>query len=212
NEVMDQVYEDLEYAISNVRLNDGVRNVNRYVVLAFASRIGLYEGSWQKYHYGNSSRAQKFFQLALNSATQVMNSGRYNIVLDYKSLFTSDDLTNAQDVILSRAYSAALGVTHAVATNSNLVESRAQGPTTDLLKAYLCRDGRTYQNSTLTDARSFLLADMIKTRDPRFEATFYSKPERLNRASLVYITKFLPRVQERKVKEEGGQPDPTFMG
>jgi len=211
NEVMDHVYDDLVYALGNVRVSDGVNTVNRYVVAGFISRIALYEGTWQKYYYGNTERARKFLEMALLAGDYVIGSGRYNIVMDYKSLFTSDDLTGAQDVLLYRAYSAALGVTHAVATNSNLVESRAQGPTTDLLKAYICADGRPYQDSGLDDAEKFDLASMIKTRDSRFEATFYSRPEPLNRASLVYVTKFLPRDQERKVKVNGEQPDAAFL-
>ena len=53
NEVMDSVYADLEYALQNVRLNDGDQNVNRYVVAGFVSRVALTEGTWQKYYYQN---------------------------------------------------------------------------------------------------------------------------------------------------------------
>lgn len=38
NEVMDHVYDDFKFAMENVRLNDGTRNVNRYVVSALVSR------------------------------------------------------------------------------------------------------------------------------------------------------------------------------
>lgn len=213
NEVMDNVYEDLIYALDNVRLNDGARAVNRYVVAGFISRIALYEGTWQRHYYGNTERARMFLELAVRAGGEVMSSGRYDIVLDYKSLFASEDLGNAPDALLVRSYSAALGVTHAVATNSNLVESRAQGPTTDLLKSYICTDGRPYQNSTVANAtpERFDLEYMISTRDSRFEATFYSRPEPLNRASFLYVTKFLPREQERRVKENNLQPDPAFL-
>lgn len=212
DEVMDHVYDDLIYAFENVRISDGVRMVNRDVVAGFISRVALYEGTWQKYYYRNTDRARRFLELALRGGDFVMSSNRYDIVMDYKSLFTSNDLTGARDVIIHRAYSAALGVTHAVATNSNLVESRAQGPTTDLLKSYICADGQPYQSSGLEDADKFDLTNMIKTRDSRFEATFYSRPEPLNRPSLYYVTKFLPRDQERKVKVDGVQPDGSFLG
>src|SRR5690606_26958300 len=51
NEVMDAVYDDLKFALQNVRLNDGELNVNRYVVAAYITRAALYEGTWQKYYY-----------------------------------------------------------------------------------------------------------------------------------------------------------------
>ncbi|HBK31137.1 MAG TPA: RagB/SusD family nutrient uptake outer membrane protein, partial [Porphyromonadaceae bacterium] len=49
NNVMDAVYDDLQFAFQNVRLNDGDQTVNRYIVAGFISRIALYEGTWQKY-------------------------------------------------------------------------------------------------------------------------------------------------------------------
>ncbi|WP_238387162.1 RagB/SusD family nutrient uptake outer membrane protein [Sphingobacterium olei] len=212
NEIMDAVYDDLVYAYENVRLNDGLRTVNRYIVAGFITRLALYEASWQKYYYNNNERATKFFNLALDAGNFVISSGRYDIVLDYKSLFTSTDLgaNGTRDALLYRAYDAAIGVTHSVASYSNLVETRAVGPTTDLIKAYICADGSPYQVSGLTDANKFDLTSLIKTRDSRFEATFYSKPEPLNRASLVYATKFLPRESEKRVKVDGLAPLPQF--
>ena len=43
NEVMDNVYDDFEYALANIRLNDGAQNINRYVAAALVSRWALYE-------------------------------------------------------------------------------------------------------------------------------------------------------------------------
>lgn len=212
NEVMDGVYDDLMYAYQNVRLNDGIQNVNRYVVAAYITRLALFEGSWQKYYYKNTERAKKFLQLAVDAGSFVINSGRYDIVMDYKSLFTSKDLTGAKDAVLFRKYDAALGVTHSVASYSNLVESRNYGPTTDLIKSYICVDGKTYNNSSVAGAANFGLESLIKSRDSRFEATFYSRPEVLNRSSLIYVTKFLPRDAEKRVKEDGLAPSPEFTG
>lgn len=48
---------------------------------------------------------------------------------------------------------------------------------------------------------------MIKTRDPRLEATFYDKPTNKNRASYWYINKFLPRSVAAQV--EAGNAPPT---
>lgn len=211
NLVMDAVYDDLVYAFENVKLADGARTVNRYVVAGLITRVALHEATWQKYYYNNTDRARKFLELAIDAGNFVINSGNYSIVLDYKSLFTSKDLSSAnRDVLLYRAYDASLGVTHSVASYSNLVETRAVGPTTDLLKSYICTDGQPYQNSALTDANKFDLTNLIKTRDSRLEATFYSKPEPLNRASMTYVTKFLPRDAEKGVKVDGLAPLPEF--
>lgn len=52
--VMDKVYEMCEYVLENMREDDGPNNVNKYVAAAFISRFMLYEGTWQKYHDGES--------------------------------------------------------------------------------------------------------------------------------------------------------------
>ncbi|NGM65939.1 RagB/SusD family nutrient uptake outer membrane protein [Sphingobacterium sp. SGR-19] len=214
NEVMNAVYDDWRYALDNVRLTDGDRalTVDRYVVAGFVSRLALYEGTWQKYYYNNNEQAKKFLELAVEAAQMVMSSGRYNIVTDYKSLFASDELRGNQDMVLYRNYDAAVGITHSIASYGNLAESTNNGPSTDLIKAYLCADGRPWQESGLNGADEFHLDNLIKTRDSRFEATFYSKPEPLNRGSLYYITKFLPREVEKLVKEDGGAMPAEFTG
>ncbi|MBZ4188172.1 RagB/SusD family nutrient uptake outer membrane protein [Niabella beijingensis] len=193
NQVMDSVYEDLRFAMSNVRKTDGDQQVNQYIVAAFASRIALSEASWQKYYYNDLARSGKFFRLAQESADLVINSGKYDIVTDFRSLFTSNSLSGNKDVILYRQYDPAVGVTHSIATNNNLSESVAFGPSTDLIKSFICVDGSTYQESDIAHADDFSLSSMIKTRDSRLEATFYDKPNVRNRASYWYINKFLPR-------------------
>lgn len=196
NEIMDAVYDDLKFAMQNVRTADGAQNVNRYVVAGFASRLALVEGTWQKYYYKNDAQAKKFLELAVEAANLVMANTSYGIATDYKTLFTSNDLSGNRECILFRKYDPAVGVTHAIASYSNLSESTTNGPTSDLLKSYVLTNGRVWNNPGTANP-SFFLDNMIATRDSRFEATFYSKPSTLNRGSYYYITKFLPRSVEK---------------
>ncbi len=209
DEVMDAIYNDLQFALDNVRTSDGDQQVNRYVVAGFITRIALREGSWQKYYYNNSERASKFFQLAVKAGDYLISSGRFDIVTDFRTLFASNTLANNKDVILYRHYDPAVGITHAVATYNNLSESIAYGPTTDLLKSFICIDGLPYQNSTVANATSFTMSNMIKTRDSRLEATFYDKPTPKNVATFWYINKFIPRSVIAAV-EAGGTPPSEF--
>lgn len=209
NEVMDHVYDDLTFAFNNVRLNDGDQSVNRYVVAGFISRVALHEGSWQKYYYKNNERAEKFFNLALEAADFIIQSGRYDIVTEFRDLFTSEDLKGNKDCILYRHYDQAVGVTHHIATLNNLSETVNFGPTADLIKSFICNDGNVWQNSELVNADNFELKNMISTRDPRLEATFYDKPAPRNRGSFWYINKFLPRSVAKSV-EAGNAPPVEF--
>ena len=205
NEVMNAVYDDLKYALENVRTADGDQNVNRYVVAGFTSRIALREGSWQKYYYGNNDQARKFFELAVEAANILITSGRYDIVTEFRALFTSKSLAGNKEVVFYRAYDPAVNILHSASTYNNLSESVAFGPTTDLIKSFICVDGNAWQNSAEPAANDFTLSNMIKTRDPRLEATFYDKPTNKNRASYWYINKFLPRSVAATV-EAGGTP------
>lgn len=205
NEVMDHIYDDLRFALENVRTDDGKMNVNRYIVAGFISRIALFEGSWQKYYYKNNERAETFLNFAVEAANRVMESGEYNIVTEFRALFTSDDLADNADCILYRHYDPAVGITHCIASYNNLSESINFGPTADLIQSFICNDGNVWQNSAVANASNFELANMIKTRDPRLEATFYDKPTPKNKGSFWYVNKFLPR-DAAKAAEAGKEP------
>ncbi len=211
NEVMNAVYDDMKFAMQNVRLDDGDQNVNRYVVAGFISRIALTEGTWQKYYYKNDVQAKKFLELAVEAADLVISSGKYDINTDYKTIFTSKELKGNKECVLYRNYDPAAGVTHAIASYGNLAESTLNGPTSDLLKSYILSNGQVWQNATPA-AASFNLDNMIVTRDSRFEATFYSKPSLLNTGSYYYITKFLPREVEKRTQVDLLGMPPEFTG
>lgn len=211
NEVMDAVYDDMRFALDNVRLNDGAQSLNRYMVAGIVSQIAMSEGSWQRYYYSNNDRAKKFFELAVEAADIVINSGRYDIVTDYRSQFTSESLAGNKDVVIFREYNAEVNVRHSILSIHNMSENVTYGPTADLIKSYILRDGKVWQNSDIAGADDFTVSEMIKTRDSRFEATFHDKPTPKNRASFLYITKFLPREVEARVAA-GGTPGTEFTG
>ncbi len=191
-EVMDKVYDDFKYAFANVRLNDGDQYANRYVVASFIARWMLFEGTWQKYHKADNTRAKKYLEFAIEAAQYVMSSGKYDIVTDFRSLFGSDDLKGNKDCIMYRHYDAAQSVTHSIASYSNVEEGQSTAPNLSLAKAFICNDGKVYQNSALPDADKLDIASMVKTRDPRFEATFWDKPVG-NSSTLLYACKFISR-------------------
>ncbi len=48
--VMDSVLADLNFAVANLRQIDLPNTINKDVALAFLSRVGLWEGTYRKYH------------------------------------------------------------------------------------------------------------------------------------------------------------------
>lgn len=196
-EVMDRVYDDFKYAMENIRVKDNVEhNLDRYVAASFIARAMLIEGSFQKYHFNGDgeamARAAKYFQFAVDAAEYVKSSGNYAITGDYRSLFTSLDLSGHKGVIMYRNYSKSLSVTHSIASASNTVEGQAYGANMNLIQSYICNDGKPWSESAVADANKFDIANLIKTRDSRFEGTFYNKATTKS-VSFLYATKFCPR-------------------
>jgi hypothetical protein len=193
NEVMNAVYDDFVFALQNVKSDDGAMNVNRYVVAGFISRLALFEGTWQKYHNNNTAQAQKFLNLAVEAADVVRNSNKFDIVTDFRNLFGSYDLSGNKDVIFYRHYDPAFGITHSVAHSCNMSEGRYPNANLSLVKSFICNDGSDWQTSADEANKNFTLSNLITTRDPRFEATFYKKLTVNSMSSCLYTAKFISR-------------------
>ena len=192
-EVMDKVYADFEYALQNLRLDDGAQYLNRYIAAGFISRLMLFEGTWQKYHNGDQALAKKYLEMARDAADLIIASGKWEISGEFRGLFGAQDLKGHKEVLMYRHYDAALSVTHHVASYSNGQESQSPASNLALAKSFLCNDGKPYLASDVEDADVLDIAHMIKTRDPRFEATFANKAK-IESATLLYATKFIDRV------------------
>ena len=190
--VMDKVYDDFKYALENMRENDGAQFLNKYIAAAFISRFMLFEGTFQHYHGLDAARAKKYLEFAMEAAQIVINSNKFNFTKDFKSIFSSESLAGHPEVLLYRAYDLALTVTHGIGSYSNGTETVGVNPNLVLIKSFIVNDGSVYQNSAVANANSFAIADLVKTRDPRFEASFIDKPL-ASSTTLLYGYKFASR-------------------
>lgn len=204
--VMDKVYDMLKNEVLvNMRTNDGVNVLNRYVAAAFASRWMLFEGTWQKYHGGDQAAATKYLTLAKEAAEMIINSGQYEIDTPLRELFGSMDLKGNKEALMYRHFDAAQSLTHCVASYSNGQESQAPAPNLSLVKSFICLDGKVYQNSSLENAETLSIANLAKTRDPRFEATFIDHVN-TNSVTLLYASKFINR-EALTLENPGANPN-----
>lgn len=190
--VMDKVYDDFKYVLESIRENDGAQYLNRYIAAGFISRFMLFEGTFQHYHGLDAARAKKYLELAVDAAAIVINSNKFNFSKDFKSIFSSESLAGHPEVLLYRAYDAALTVTHAIGSYNNGTEVVGVDANLVLIKSFLANDGKVWQNSAVPNASSFAVADLVKTRDPRFEASFIDKVNNAS-ATLLYGYKFASR-------------------
>ena len=174
--VMDSVLADFQYAAANVRPKDGDKTtINRYVVLAMMSRVFLFEGTWQKYHLNNSAKATEYLEASKWAANEVIMKGGYLVAADYKSLFTSPDLSSNSEVILYRRYETGL-VTHSLASYVN--KEAQTGYTKDAIDSYLGKDGlpikisAVYQGDKTVYVGSSKKTGSMINRDARINKTF----------------------------------------
>jgi starch-binding outer membrane protein, SusD/RagB family len=192
--VMDQVYADFEYVLDNMRLSDGnSQYLNKYIAAAFISRFMLFEGTWQKYQENNNEKAKQYLELAVKAADLVMASGKWSFASDFRSLFGSENLAGNKEVLMYRQYDAGVGVTHHVASYSNLTESQSPAANLSLAKSFIATDGQPYQLSSVPNADKLDIASLVATRDPRFEATFWGEPKKES-STMLYADKFIDRV------------------
>lgn len=192
--VTDKIYDDFVYVMDNIRLSDGsVQYLNKYIAASFISRFMLFEGTWQKYQLNDLVKAKKYLDLAVLAADFVKTSAKYSFTSDFRSLFGSEDLSSNKEVIMYRVYDAALAVTHHVASYSNTTESQGPAPNLSLAKSFVCYDGLPYKLSAVANATALDIKNVVATRDPRFEATFWDAPKKES-ATLLYACKFIDRV------------------
>ncbi|MEO8412970.1 MAG: RagB/SusD family nutrient uptake outer membrane protein [Ginsengibacter sp.] len=167
--VMDSVLADFQFAAANVRIIDGVKglSVNKYVVLAYMSRVFLYEGTWEKYHNAPSSNSDKYLQAAKAAADSVISSGKYSVAPDYRKMFNSLSLAGNPEVMLFREYDEGL-ITHSLNSYVNLEPQ--SGTSKDAIETYLSKDGLPISLSPLYQGDKTIGAVMTD-RDPRLYKT-----------------------------------------
>lgn len=189
--VMDKILEDLNFAAENCLATDKYRGdgslINKYVALAFKSRVCLFEGSYRKYHQvdpstGNAwinpkEASDKFFNEAIDASEELMNSGAFTLVdgdkeNSYRSLFTSEKLLTSE-VIWGRHFSKDLSLLHDL---SWVYYSPTYGSKVSLTKTfvntYLMKDGTPFTNKANYETIPY--SDEFTDRDARLAQTVIS--------------------------------------
>lgn len=220
--VMDKVYDMCDFVLENMREDDGADNVNKFVAAAFISRFMLYEGTWQKYHEGetfthkiftdaeggesnkigsgvesyktetvcDAEHAEKYLKMAVKAAEVVMNSGKYSFSSSFKDLFVSENLADNKEVLLYRHYDDALGIRHPIGSY-NAGSDSGSNVNLEYIKAFNCQDGKPYTISSVTGANDFSIANLVKTRDPRFFDCFWGQAN-IKSNTMIYCYKYAP--------------------
>ncbi|MBD1431951.1 RagB/SusD family nutrient uptake outer membrane protein [Sphingobacterium sp. DN00404] len=176
--VMDKVLEDFRFAAEHVRASDGPAQqaVNKYVVLAYMSRVFLFEGTWLKYHGVDEAKATEYLEAAKWAAEQVVTSGAFSVSNNYRALFASESLKGNSEVILFKEY--AEGILSHSAMSYNNLEPQA-GMSKNALDSYLLSDGLPIGLSSRYE-NDRTVANALRDRDGRLVQTIAPELRMMN--------------------------------
>ena len=162
--VMSKVLEDLNFACEHLYGTDewckGAQ-INKWIALAFKSKVCLYEGTFRKYHSVNPSTQQPwedsslqttFLNECIKACDEIIKSGRFTIVTGnpktaYRDLFTKEAV-NRNEVIWAREYNAGLNIGHEITWRFAVGSYGTNyGGTRDFIKTFLNLDGSRHDEA-----------------------------------------------------------------
>lgn len=171
--VADSIISDLEFA--TVHLGDITSKtlLSKWVAYAELARFCLYEGTYRKYHAGETdlhvTKAPEYFlNKAVDASLAVMSSGKFSLNntsnpdVDYGNLFNGElDLSSNPEILMYTNYERDKR-TH----GAELVLDFQNGISRTMADSYLYTDG-TFVPKSVTDTLQF--SNAFKGRDPRFK-------------------------------------------
>ena len=175
--VMDSIEADLDTAIAYApsAKDNSCSTITKWVVLALKSRVGLFEGTFRKYHteLGLQSTAATWLNYSIAASTQLVSSGQYklhntgNPASDYSAVFTTE-VPWSDEVLLAYVYSDALQLwndANAYFTSTTL--GNRTSPIKSYIDTYLNIDGTPFTNRTDFDTVNFV--NEMLNRDLRLQ-------------------------------------------
>jgi len=175
--VMDSIEADLDFAIANApRAKDNSCSmITKWTALALKSRVGLFEGSFRKYHteLGLAGSAATWFNYAVDASNTLISSGLYKLHTtgtpqsDYRAVFTTSTPWS-DEIILAYVYNDGLKLWHnANAYFTSPTLGNRTSPIKSFIDTYLNKDGSRFTDQPNYDTISFV--NEMKNRDLRLQ-------------------------------------------
>ena len=174
DEIMKHILEDLDYAIENVTATS-VDNttITKDVCLFVKMQACLYEASFRKYNNVTTSvkgepftnyTVEQLYTLSAEAAEQIISSGKYSLVPNYRDLFLSEKLQTQEVLLGAQTASIVKGSQNnyynSAGTNRSFVRN--------FINTFLMKDGTPYTAKSGFETETF--ATEFNNRDPRLSA------------------------------------------
>lgn len=197
NEVARFILEDLEKAIALLQNNRSKNRVSKATAQLVASSVGLFEGTWLKYHQGTarvpggpnwpgaylhpgfsfeagSIEAESNYFLEKSMAYAQLVADAYTLAPNYKQLFISHDLEANPEVLLYKSYAVGSVLGHG-ASHFMQRTGAGIGMTRSLVESYLMKNGLPIYASGSNYKGDALLSDVVTDRDERLQASLLTE-------------------------------------
>ena len=170
--IVKNMLEDLDYAIANVT-DESVDHtwISKEVIQFIKMQACLYEASFRKYNNVTASAkgeafanytVEQLYRLAAETAESLIGSGKYSLVADYRSLFTSDDLKTEEVILGAETSSSIKGSQN---NYYNYADSNPRALVRTFINTFLMADGTPYTSKAGFENDTF--AQEFANRDPR---------------------------------------------
>jgi len=170
--VVDSIMADLEFAVANIKPDGTNTRVTKWAALALLARVALNEGTFRKYHDELSlNSANTYLERAVSASEEIINNGGFSIFntgkneLDFRSLFSSNNLSENKEVIFLWKNSKTDGVTN----NTHTVLDWQWALSGSLANTFLMKDGSRFTDVPNYDKKAF--TQVFVDRDPRLAET-----------------------------------------
>ena len=170
--IVDKILEDLDIAIEDLNEEQQTYTVTKYTALALKSRVGLYEGTYEKYR--GISGYETYLQASIDASEELMNNSPYGVYTsgnpntDYLNLFNEHDV-NGAEVIMAREFTRDIDVTHNVNYYTTTSSYGRPGMPKDLVNTYLNADGTRFTDQP--NYNQIFFTEEVANRDPRLSQT-----------------------------------------
>lgn len=180
-QVIQQCYKDLEFAYENLPDIDNLKDdanwgrVSKSAALGMLTRIGLYEGTFSKYHnLGSDWKAH--LKKSIDAAEKLIASGKHSLYPDYEKMFLFDGegRQNRENVFVKVYGPNGAGTT--THNNSRTLENSVS-VTRHTIDQFLYTDGLPREKSSLAIQNETHYDDIFENRDPRLAMTCYKYNE-----------------------------------
>lgn len=168
--IIDSVLMDLDYAINNLPAEKSVFTVSKYAAMLLKARVGLFEGTYRKYH--GLGGYEKYLQTAESAAKALIESNAYTLYSvggpnqAYRNLFVLEDQNNIETILAEKSV---LGIKYNKLGHFMTTSSGSWSLPKDLVNSYLMSDGSRFTD--IDNYQTIGYFDEMQNRDPRLTQT-----------------------------------------